>query len=175
MRQLVVVAVGLFLAGFGAQAARAEKVEIKGVHLCCPSCVKAVGGILSKVDGVSDAKCDRAEKTVTFTATDAKTARKAFDALRKGGFFGQASCEGKEMKTKNTASKTKAAKVTVNDVHVCCGNCKKAVEKLFKDATITYTGDGPQRNVTVAGENLTPAGVLQTLRNAGFNGTISKE
>jgi copper chaperone CopZ len=175
MRQLATVAVVMFLTGFGIQAARAEKVEIKGVHLCCPSCVKSVAGILSKVDGVSAAKCDRAEKTVTFTATDAKTARKAFDALRKGGFFGQATCEGKEMKTKNTASKNKAAKVTVNDVHVCCGNCKKAVEKLFKDATITYTGDGPQRSVTITGENLTPAGVLQTLRNAGLNGTVSKD
>jgi copper chaperone CopZ len=175
MRQLVAAVAVAFLAGFGVQAARAEKVEIKGVHLCCPACVKSVAGILGKVDGVSDAKCDRAEKTVTFTASDAKTARKAFDALRKGGFFGQATCEGKEMKTKNTASKDKAAKVTVNDVHVCCGACKKAVEKLFKDATITYTGDGPQRNVTIAGENLTPAAVLQTLRAAGFNGTVSKE
>jgi copper chaperone CopZ len=175
MRQLVVAAAGLFLAGLGAQAARAEKVEIKGVHLCCNTCVKTVAGILGKVDGVSGAKCDRAAKTVTFTATDAKTARKAFDALRKGGFFGTATCEGKELKTKNTASKKKAAKVTVNDVHVCCGNCKKAIAKLFKDATISYTGDGPQRNVTIEAENLTPAGVLQTLRNAGFNGTISKE
>jgi hypothetical protein len=49
------------------------------------------------------------------------------------------------------------------------------VEKLFKDATISYTGDGPQRNVTVSGENLTPAAVLQTLRNAGLNGTVSKD
>ena len=46
---------------------------------------------------------------------------------------------------------------------------------MFKDATITYTGDGPQMNVTIEGENLTPAGVLQTLRNGGFNGSISKE
>ena len=175
MRQLLVVAAGILLTGLGVQTARAEKVEIKGVHLCCPSCVKSVAGILGKVDGVSDAKCDRGAKTVSFTATDAKTALKAFDALRKGGFFVQATCEGKELKTKNTASKKKAAKVTVNDVHVCCGNCKKAMGKLFKDATITYTGDGPQMNVTIEGENLTPAGVLQTLRNGGFNGSISKE
>lgn len=183
MRQLVVATAGLFLAGLGVHAARADKVEVKGVHLCCPQCVKSVAGILGKVDGVTDAACDRETKTVTFTATDAKTAKKAFEALRKGGFFGQATCEGKELKTKNTASKDKTDKVTVKGVHACCGQCKKILDKVFKNATVkvfknatvTVKGEGAQRDVTITGDNLTPAGVLDALRKAGFNGIVAKE
>ena len=94
---------------------------------------------------------------------------------QEGGFFGQATCEGKELKTKNTASKTKTDKVTVKGVHACCGQCKKILDKVFKDATVSVKGEGAQRDVTIAGENLTPAGVLDALHKAGFNGTISKE
>ena len=60
------------LAGFAAVlalagAARAEtKVELKGVHLCCPGCTKAVGDILKKVDDVKGA-CDAKAGTVTIT------------------------------------------------------------------------------------------------------------
>jgi hypothetical protein len=50
--------------------AEAGKVEVKGVHLCCPQCQKGVGAALSKVDGVANAKCDTTTKVVTFTAKD---------------------------------------------------------------------------------------------------------
>ena len=176
MRQLCVTAAVLLLAGSTSAVVRAEeKVEVKGVHLCCPQCVKAVGNILSKIDGVSDAACDRPTKTVTFTAKDANTAKKAFESLAKGGFYGKATCDGKALQIKAEAPKGKANAVTVNDVHVCCNSCRKAIQKLFTGATITYDGKGAQRNVTIAADNLEPAVVLETLRNAGFNGTIRKE
>jgi mercuric ion binding protein len=175
MRQLCVTAAVLLLAGLTNAVARAEKVEVKGVHLCCPQCAKAVGNILSKIDGVSDAKCDRDTKTVTFTAKDAQTASKAYESLAKGGFYGTAIVGGKERRLKIEAPKGKVNSVTVNDVHVCCNSCRKAIQKLFTGATITYDGKGTQRNVTIAADNLEPAAVLETLRNAGFNGTIRKE
>jgi mercuric ion binding protein len=174
MRHLLTAIAAMAALGLSSSALQAEKVEVKGVHLCCGQCQKVVKGILEKVEGVSDIACDRATKTVTFTATDEKTAKKGFQSLRKGGFFGEASCDGKALTVKNKASKDKVNEVTVNDVHVCCGNCKKAIEKLFKGATITYTGDGPQRNVTIAGEDLVPATVLDTLRKGGLTGTIKK-
>ena len=69
MRHFLVAAVAtVALAGFGFSQARADKVELKDTHLCCPMCVKAVGEVLKGVDGVSDAACDREKKTVTFTA-----------------------------------------------------------------------------------------------------------
>src|SRR5206468_2188385 len=76
----------LVLASSG--ALRAEtKLELKNVHLCCPACVRTVGEILGKVDGVKG-KCDTKTKTVSLTATDAATAQKAVDALAAGGFHG---------------------------------------------------------------------------------------
>src|SRR5262245_33899155 len=40
------------------------KVEVKKVHLCCGNCVKTVGEILSKVEGVTG-MCDQKAGTVT--------------------------------------------------------------------------------------------------------------
>src|SRR5438874_5124022 len=130
MRQLCVTAAVLLLAGSTSAVAGAEKVEVKGVHLCCGNCVKSVGNILGKIDGVTDAACDRATKTVTFTAKDAATAKKAFESLAKGGFYGTATCEGKALQIKAEAPKGKVNSVTVNDVHVCCNSCRKALQKL---------------------------------------------
>src|SRR5262245_7227503 len=165
MRQLCVTAAVLLLAGSTNAVVRAEeKVEVKGVHLCCNACVNSVAGILKKVEGVSDAKCDRATKTVSFIATDVATANKAFESLAKGGFYGTAVIAGKERQLKFEAPKGKVNSVTVNDVHVCCNSCRKAIQKLFPGATITYDGKGAQRNVTIAADNLQPAAVLETLR-----------
>ncbi len=133
MRQLLLAAV-VVLAGSTYPVARADKVEVKGVHLCCGACVKTVGNIL---------KC----------TTDT----------------------GKVFELKNDAAKTKVNKVTVKDVHVCCNTCRTVIGELFKGTTITYEGKGTQRDVTIAGDNLEPAAVLQTLRNAGFTGTIQKQ
>jgi copper chaperone CopZ len=179
MRQLCVTAAVLLLAGSTSAVIRAEeKVEVKGVHLCCNNCVKSVAGILKKVEGVADAKCDRATKTVTFTAKDAETAQKAVESLTRGGFFGSATCDGKALKFKvevGLPPKGKVNTVTVNDVHVCCNSCRKAIQKLFPGATITYEGKGAQRNVTIAADNLEPDTVLRTLNVAGFHGTFGKK
>ena len=175
MRQLCVAAAVILLAGSSsAVVCAAEKVEVKGVHLCCGACVKSVAKILSKVEGVSDAACDRATGTVTFTAKDSNTAKKAFASLARGGFYGKATTGGKTLKIKTEVPKGKVNSVTVKNVHVCCNSCKKAVQKLFPGATITYTGKGPQRDVTIAADNLEPTTVLETLRSGGFNGSVKK-
>src|SRR5690606_810075 len=79
----------LSLAGLlGAAALADTEVKLKGVHLCCGACVKAVGKALSGLDGVK-AQCDRDAEEVTITATDAAGARKALDALAAAGFHGE--------------------------------------------------------------------------------------
>jgi copper chaperone CopZ len=176
MRLIVAATAAVLLAFSSNPAARADKVEVKGVHLCCGSCVKAVGSILGKVEGVSDVNCDRKTQTVTFTAKDAPTAAKAFVSLTRGGFYGKATTDGgKVLQTKNEAGSGKAKQVTVSDVHACCGSCKVALQKLFKGAKVTVEGKGAQRTVIIAGENLEPAAVLETLRSGGFNGAVRKE
>ena len=70
----------------GSSVARAEtKVELKGTHLCCGMCVKAVGDILKGVDGATG-KCDQKAGTVTITAKDDAAAQKteAYKRARQG-------------------------------------------------------------------------------------------
>jgi copper chaperone CopZ len=168
---------GLTATALSAAAADNAKIEIKGPHICCKQCVNVVGGILGKVDGVADAKCDVPGKTVTFTAKDDAAAKAAVKALLDGGFFGKVTADGKEMKVDAPAPKKgdKADKVAVKDVHVCCPQCQNAIKKVFKDASVTFTDpNGAQRTVNVEGTGLDRGEVLDALRKAGFNGTVEK-
>src|SRR5262245_23407273 len=74
-RICLIMLAGLAVTLLAAGPVAAEKVEIKGPHICCPQCIKIVGGILGKVDGVSDAKCDIQAKTIAFTAKDEGTVK----------------------------------------------------------------------------------------------------
>ncbi len=75
MRPFLVAAVAtVALAALSLGQARADKVELKGTHLCCDRCLETVQDVLAKVDGVSDVATNKKEKTVTFTAKDAKVA-----------------------------------------------------------------------------------------------------
>jgi copper chaperone CopZ len=113
-------------------AARAEtKVELKGTHLCCGQCVKAVGDILKTVDGVSG-KCDAKGGTVTITAKDDAAAQKALDALAAGGFHGTTGNDKLKQKDDSGAEKGKVKSVTITDVHNCCGACCKAIKAACK-------------------------------------------
>jgi copper chaperone CopZ len=171
-----VVLAGLAAAFLSAGQAVASDVEVKGPHICCKQCVKVVGTILGKVDGVSDVSADVQTKTVKFTATDEKAAKAGFKALLEGGFFGSASNDGKELKIDVGAAKKgdKLDKVAVQGVHACCGLCKKAIQGLFAGSTISYEGSGPQQTVTIEGGELYRGTVLEALRKAGFNGKFDK-
>ena len=172
----------LVLAGVAATVlvagqANAAKVEVKGPHICCPQCVKAVNGILGKVDGVSEVVADPKTKTVTFDAKDEGAAKAGLKALINGGFFGSAKHDGKDLKADVPDVKTgdKAEKVAVKNVHVCCGQCQKAIKSIFKDATVTFTDPkGPQRTVRIEGAGLDRGEVIQALKKAGFYGTLEK-
>jgi hypothetical protein len=154
----------------------ADKVEVKGPHICCPQCVSVAKGLLAKVDGVSDATADAKTKTITFTAKDAAATKAGIDALTKGGFSGKATSDGKEVKVEfpAVAKGDKVATVVVKDVHVCCGACQKAIKGLFEGSTVTFDGKGPQRTVTIEGGDLYRGTALEALRKAGFNGTPEK-
>ena len=175
-RICLIMLAGLAVTLLAAGPVVAEKVEVKGPHICCPQCIKIVGGILGKVDGVSDAKCDKEAKTIAFTAKDEATVKNALKALTDGGFFGSATCDDKEVKLEVATVKTgdKADKVTVQKVHVCCGQCQKAIKGIFKDANVTFAEKGPQRTVIIEGTGLDRGEVIEALRKAGFNGTVEK-
>jgi copper chaperone CopZ len=161
-------------------SARADtNVEVKGPHICCKQCVSIVAKILGKVDGVSEIKSDIVTKTITFTAKDDTAANAGVKALITGGFSGSATAGSKELKVDLPEAKKgeKVSKVSVKDVHVCCGQCQTAINKVFKamDAKVSFEGQGPQKTVIVEKpDSLEASAVLETLRKAGFNGTIEK-
>lgn len=177
MRQLLLTAVATVATlALGAAQARAGKVEVKGVHLCCQQCATSIADILKKVEGVADASCDRQAKTVTFTA-DEKAAAAGVKALHEGGFFGAATLDGKEMKVEAAAPKKgeKADEITVKGVHVCCRRCETSINGLFKDAKVEYgPANGKLKDVKITGKGLDKAEVLETLRKEGLNGKIEK-
>src|SRR5216683_94418 len=129
---------------WGSGTAYAGKVEIKGAHLCCPSCVKAVTGALSKVDGVSDAAADKDKKTISFTTKDDKTTTAALTALYNVGFLGAATDDGKEVKIDLPSPKKGETvdSVTVTNTHVCCPNCQAALTNLFPDDKVEFPDKG---------------------------------
>jgi copper chaperone CopZ len=177
MRKILgAIVMGLASAVLTAAEADTGTVEVKGPHVCCGQCVKVVTGILKKVDGVSDIKADQKNKVVTFTAKSDSAAKAGFKALVDGGFFGNATEGGKEIKLDLPATKKgdKADVVTVKDVHVCCGACQKAITKIFNDSKVTFEGPSPQRTVRIEGKGLDRADVMETLHKAGFNGSVEK-
>jgi copper chaperone CopZ len=151
----------------------AEDVSLSHTHLCCGQCVKAVAGTLKKVKGVSDAKCDRAGKTVTFKATNKKTAQAGLNALVRAGFYGTAKVDGKAAKlpARKIKAGTKAAKANFVGAHLCCGACAKAVEKAAKSVSgvSEVTVDRKKRTISVSGTDVDVAAVIAALNKAGFS------
>jgi copper chaperone CopZ len=173
MRQLVAAAVVIVAVGaLQAEPRGGKQGQVKGLHLCCPSCEKAVRAILAKVEGVGDVACDRKNKTVTFSAKDQKTAVKALDALFAGGFAGTGSYGDVAFARATRVEGGKTDEVTVKGVHACCKTCIKAIQALFKDATVTVSGKGVQRDVHIAGKDLDPGDVQGKLEGAGFSGRL---
>jgi copper chaperone CopZ len=166
------------LAGSALLAAQGAggKVEVKGPHICCKQCINVVNKILGKVDGVSEVHPDNKTRSVTFTAKDESAAKAGLQALIAGGFFGKATLAGKEfaVAVATPAPGAKAEVVTVKDVHVCCGACQNAINKLFTGAKVSYEGKGPQKSVRIAGPDLDTGVVIEALRKAGFNGSAEK-
>jgi len=107
MKSLLLLAVGTFaIATMGATARAETKVEVKGTHLCCGQCVKAVDAIVKKVDGVT-ATCDQKTGTIVLTAKDDEAAQKALDGLAAGGFHGTTDSKTLKMKDDSGVSKGK--------------------------------------------------------------------
>ena len=174
MRSFLAILVSGLVAG-SLSAGDGGSVEVKGPHICCAQCVRIVNQILGSVDGVSDVKPDSKTRSVSYKARDTKAAEAGLKALVEGGFYGQATLAGKELPTTVSAPAkgAQAAKVTVKEVHVCCGACQKAINKLFDGATVSYEGPGPKRTVVIAGSNLTTGQIIEALRKGGFNGTVA--
>jgi periplasmic mercuric ion binding protein len=72
----------------GAKGEKVQSLKVKGVHLCCPSCVKAVNKALADVPGVT-VPTDAAKGAESFTVTGDFKDSDVFDALQKAGLTGK--------------------------------------------------------------------------------------
>ena len=159
-------------------AVQSAEVEVKGVHMCCGQCVKIIAKTLGKVEGVSDAACDRKAKTIKFKADDAKVAKKALRRLTNAGFFGKAAIDGKAAKLPASGAKKdqKSDSIAIRNVHLCCGLCVKAVTKALK-AVEGVEGVAPNRKkntVQLIGKQFDVTAAIAALNKAGFNGRVGK-
>jgi periplasmic mercuric ion binding protein len=174
MKRLMMLA-SLALALVCTGAVRAEtKVELKGVHLCCPACVGAVNQILKKVDGVSGV-CNREAKTITLTAKDDATALQALEALAAGGFHGDTGNKDLVIKDDSGAEKGKVKSLTVVGVHNCCGQCTAGIKKAVKTVA-GVTGDTAKAKTDtfeVTGD-FDAAELIKALNDAGYHVKVKK-
>jgi copper chaperone CopZ len=158
---------------FATATARAEtKVELKGVHICCGQCVRAVAGIVKSVDGAS-AKCDQKAKTVTITAADDETARKAIAALAKGGFHGTTDNKDLAMKAEEGVPSGKVKSVTVSGIHNCCPACCRDIKAVLKkvDGVTKDTARPRAASFEVSGD-FDAAELVKALNEAGFHAKV---
>ena len=164
----VVAAAVLSAAG---PAAAVEKVELKSVHMCCDGCADEVAAILGKVEGVSGVATDKKAKSATFSATDAKAAQKALDALAEGGFHGDPGKDkGYAFKDDSGVKAGKVKALTVTGFHNSCGGCVKSFREATKEVK-GVAGDNAKSKVTTAevtGE-FDAAELVQALNKAGFH------
>jgi copper chaperone CopZ len=175
MRRLLAVVVGVtfVLAQTGAASADAT-VEIKGVHLCCPACVAAVGKIVKEVEGVK-AACNQQKSTVTLTAADDKTLQKAVDALAAGGFYGDTGSKEVTFKDDSGVEKGKVKSLTLTGVHNCCGQCNNKIKAAVKkvDGVAGDTAKPRENTFEVTGD-FDGAELVKALNAAGFHVKVKK-
>jgi copper chaperone CopZ len=161
-------------AAFLVGAARAEtKVELKGVHLCCAACEKAVGSILKGVDGVK-AACDRKNRTVTITATHDQSAQKALDALAAAGFYGTTDNKDLVIKQENPAT-GKVKSLSISGIHNCCGACCYAIKQATRKVDgVTADTAKPKANSFKVTGDFDAAELVKALNAAGFHVKVDK-
>ena len=150
-------------------AARPEtKIEVKGVHICCGACVKAIGGVLEAA-GVKGT-CDKDAGTVTFTAGDEKAAQAALDGLAAAGYHGSSSVKDIAIKDDSGAKEGKVKSLTVTGAHNCCPQCCKALKGIVGKVEGVKTEDvkPKEKSFTVSGD-FDAAALVKALNDAGFH------
>jgi periplasmic mercuric ion binding protein len=159
----------LVVVGLAAAASLESKVEVMGVHLCCPGCVKGVAAALKGIDGVKPA-CDQENSTVTITADDDQAAQKALDALGAAGYFGDTGNPKLAIKQDLTAPQGKVDKLSLTGIHNCCRQCTKAIKDAVKkvDGVGGDTAQAKGKSFDVTG-SFDAAQVIKALNAAGFH------
>jgi periplasmic mercuric ion binding protein len=158
-----------------AVSAQAEStVKLTDVHLCCQSCVKGVDKVASKVDGVK-ATSSMDDKTVSLTGPDNAALQKTVDALVAAGYYGKSSDPAIKVNAETGAKDEKVQSLKIEDVHLCCGSCVKAVNRALGGVS-GVTGNTAAKGATsftVSGD-FNEKDVFNALEKEGLTGRVAK-
>ena len=158
-----------------ATIARAEStVKISNVHLCCKGCVTGVEKAVAGTKGAT-AAVDKDAGTVTLTGADKATVQAAADALVAAGYFGKSESADVSLKDTSGATDAKVSSMKVNDVHLCCDKCVKAVNGALGKVK-GVTGNTAEKKATsfeVKGD-FSPKEVFAALQAEGLTGKAGK-
>jgi len=155
-------------------AAHADSsVKLSDVHLCCQSCVKGVDKAVAKVPGVT-AKSDMDDKTVSLTGPDTATVQKAVDALVAAGYYGKSSDDSIKVSADTGAKDEKVQSLKVEDTHLCCGSCVKAVNKALGGVSGVSGNDAKKgaTSFTITGD-FNEKDAMAALQKAGLTGHVA--
>lgn len=158
---------------FAAQAADVS-TTLSNIHLCCQSCVKGVQTAIAKVPGAK-ATCDQDADTVTVTAADTATVQKGVDALTDAGFFGKSSNADIKVNSETGAKNARVQSLTIEDLHLCCGKCVKAVNEVLSNVPGVKANTAAKgvKTFTVTGD-FNDKDVFDALQKAGLTGHVAK-
>ncbi len=173
MKKILSLASALLALAWSARAADTT-VKLSNVHLCCNSCVKGVEKALSGVSGAT-AQCDKDAGTVSITAPDKATAKKAVKALVAAGYFGASSDPDIKVKAKSGAKSEKVQSLKVTGVHLCCGKCVTSVtDALSKVAGVkANTAAKGAESFEITGD-FNAKDAMLALNKAGLSGKAGK-
>ena len=160
-------------AALAAFAQAETTVKLTGVHLCCNSCVKGADKAVTSVSGATSAS-DKDGGTVTITAADDATAQKAVDALVAAGYFGKSENPAIKVSAETGAKDAKVSALTVNDVHLCCPKCVKAVNAALGEVKGVASNNAEKgaKTFEIKGD-FNPKDVAGSLQKAGLTGKVA--
>ena len=174
MRLLSTLALATMLVVVGTAAAAETKVTLKDTHLCCAQCVRVVGQILQKIEGVTG-KCDQDAGTIAITAKDKETAQKALDALAAGGFHGTTDNKDLTIKDDSGVTKGKVKSITLTGIHNCCGACDRKIKaEVGKVKGVTGNTSKARSDTFDVTGDFEAEELVKTLNAAGFHVKVKK-
>jgi copper chaperone CopZ len=170
------ILISSFLALALTLSVRAADVSVKltDVHLCCQSCVKGVNKAVAPVSGAK-AVSDMDEGTVSVTGPDTQTVQKAVDKLVAAGYYGKSSDPAITVNSETGAKDEKVKSLKVEGVHLCCGSCVKAVNKVLGGVSgvTDNTAAKGATSFTINGD-FNEKDAMAALQKAGLTGHVAK-
>lgn len=155
----------------------AGSVKVKGLPVCCAGCSAELKKELAKSASISDVVVDVKDKSATLKIKDKDETGPVILALSRAGMRGEVIVDGQSPTGVFTrvggvigiVGAPPVTEIKLNHVHVCCAACEANLAKALPGLKLTFAGDGPLKRLTISGEKLDFAKVLNGLSDAGYD------